>query len=437
MKILENTRTAAAALLLAVACCNAGAEDRVVVLTSYPQETISLFEAAFEKANPGTRLEIVWRMPRDAMPYLLESGSHGVDVYWSASTRNYSELASRNLLAVLPADPALPQDIGGFPIADPKLLYRASEIASYGFVCNRAQLEQRGLTCPKTWAALAEPQYMGRVLLPVPSKVGFAPLMYEILLRRLGWQEGWALIGEFGANATLFVPGGAFITDRVAKGDQDVGVTIDFFAQSAVANGAKMEFIYPDIVGFSPAHVAVLASAPHPEAARKYVDFLLSDEGQHILARPDIRKLPVRPSAFAALEPGYFNPFDEAKKQDVNYDLAKAQRRQALSAALFDVLVTDRQAALRELWQSIHRAERIAAERGDADAAAIVRQARDAATWLPLTAAQSEDPGLQRGYAEQVQAWATQVDEHRMQAAKDLQQILSRIGLPNRSANAR
>jgi hypothetical protein len=181
----------------------------------------------------------------------------------------------------------------------------------------------------------------------------------------------------------------------------------------------------------------VLASAPHPEAARKYVDFLLSDDGQKILARPDIRKLPVRPSAYATLEPGYFNPFDEAKRRIVNYDLAKAQRRQALSSALFDVLVTDRQAALRDLWQSIHLAERIVAERGDANAEAIVLKAREAATWLPVTAAQSEDPGLQRGFAEQAQAWAKQVDGHRMQAAKDLQSLLSRIDSPARSTDSR
>ena len=433
MRIMRSKGIGAFALLLSLGCGSAGAEeDKVVVLTSYPQETLSLFETAFEKANPGTRLEIVWRMPRDAMPYLLEPDSHGIDVYWSASARNYSELAGRSMLAALPSDPALPQDIGGFPIAEPKLLYRASEIAGYGFTCNRKTLEQRKQPCPKTWAALSDPQLAGRVLLPVPSKVGFAPLMYEILLQRLGWEKGWELIGQVGANATLFVPGGAFITDRVAKGEEDVGVTIDFFAQAAAANGAPLDFVYPDIVGFSPAHVAVLASAPHPQAARKYVDFLLSDAGQRILASPDIRKLPVRPSTYATLDAGYFNPFAEAKKQPVDYDLAAAQRRQALSSALFDVLITDRQAALRDLWQAIHRAERAAGN--DANALAIVKSAREAATWLPVSAAQSQDRNLQSNFTAQAQLWAKQVDEHRAQAAKDLQSLLSRIDAPSRIA---
>jgi ABC-type Fe3+ transport system substrate-binding protein len=435
MKIVSATTVATLALLLSLACGLAAAEeDKVVVLTSYPQETLSLFETAFEKANPGTRLEMIWRMPRDTMPYLLEPGSHGVDVYWSASARNYADLASRDMLAALPADPALPQDIGGFPIAEPKLLYRASEIAGYGFTCNRKALAERSQPCPKTWAALADPALAGRVLLPVPSKVGFAPLMYEILLQRLGWEKGWALIGEFGANATLFVPGGASISDRVAKGEQDVGVTIDFFAQAAAAGGAPLDFVYPDIVGFSAAHVAILSSAPHPEAARKYVAFLLSDAGQRILASPDIRKLPVRPSTYATLEAGYFNPFVEAKNQPVNYDLPVAQHRQALSSALFDVLVTDRQVALRDLWQSIHRAERVAGN--DARALAIVKSSREAATWLPVSAAQSQERGLQSNYKDQIESWAKQVDDHRAQAAKDLQSLLSSMDAPSRTAAA-
>ncbi|HVY05470.1 MAG TPA: extracellular solute-binding protein [Burkholderiales bacterium] len=427
-------RAAAAALCWIVAAGAFAADDKVVVLTSYPQETLSLFESAFEKANPGIRAEIIWRMPRDAMPYLLEPGSHGVDVYWSASARNYAELAKRDLLAPLPSDPALPRDIGGFPIADPKLLYRSSEIAGYGFACNQARLAARQLACPKTWAALAQPEYTGRVLLPVPSKVGFAPLMYEILLQRLGWERGWALITEFAANSTLFVPGGAFITDRVAKGDEDVGVTIDFFAQSAIANGAALQFVYPDMIGFSPAHVAVLAGAPHPEAARKYVEFLLSDEGQRILARPDIRKLPVRPSTYASLEPGYFNPFEAAKKQKVDFDLQAAQRRQALTSALFDVLVTDRQMALRELWASVRGAERLAADKGDADAVAAARHARETLTWVPVSASQSESAELQRGFAEQSQTWAAQIEEHRAQAAKELETLLAKLSAERHAA---
>ncbi|HWA14535.1 MAG TPA: extracellular solute-binding protein [Burkholderiales bacterium] len=418
------------ALLLAGAASAGMAEGRVVVLTSYPQETISLFEAAFEKANPGTRLEIVWRMPRDAMPYLLDAGSHGVDVYWSASARNYAELAAKDLLAPLAADPALPERIGRFPISDPGLRYRASEIASYGFACNESKLRADRLTCPATWADLAKPGYAGRILLPVPSKVGFAPLMYEILLQKLGWEAGWKVIAEAAANSVLFVPGGAFITDRIGAGEEDVGVTIDFFAKSAIANGAPMTFVYPDVIGFSPAHVAILASAPHPDEAHRYVEFLLSEEGQRILAHPDIRKLPVRPSAYAAVDAGGLNPFDPARSAAFDYDMAAAQKRQALVNALFDAMVSDRHAGLRELSQAIQQAEALAQQRGDANLASAAGRARSAMSWVPVSAMESIAPDLQKNAGERAVAWGREIDARREGALAELRPLLSRTDPP-------
>src|SRR5262245_18797718 len=61
----------------------------LVVLTSYPDEVVSRFEAAFEAAHPDYRLQIVWRMPHDALPYLSQPKQSGVDVYWSPSPRTF------------------------------------------------------------------------------------------------------------------------------------------------------------------------------------------------------------------------------------------------------------------------------------------------------------------------------------------------------------
>jgi hypothetical protein len=55
---------------------------------------------------------------------------------------------------------------------------------------------------------------------------------------------------------------------------------------------------------------------------------------------------------------------------------------------------------------------------------------------LPVNAAQSQDRGLQGNFKDQMQAWAMQVDEHRAQAMKDLQSLLSRIEAPSRTAAA-
>ncbi len=71
----------------------ASATEKVVVLTSYPQEVITPFEAAFEQAYPQYRLEILWRQSRDAMIFLHQKHSP-VDVYWTPAQRNFAVLRS-------------------------------------------------------------------------------------------------------------------------------------------------------------------------------------------------------------------------------------------------------------------------------------------------------------------------------------------------------
>src|SRR5512147_2234892 len=82
------------ALAGAAKVTNAAQRRDVVVVTSYPDEVVSRFEAAFEKAYPQWRLRIVWRMPHDALPTLRQPGPEGVDVYWTPSPRNFAILKS-------------------------------------------------------------------------------------------------------------------------------------------------------------------------------------------------------------------------------------------------------------------------------------------------------------------------------------------------------
>ena len=76
----------------------------VIVVTSYPDEVVSRFEAVFEKAFPQWRLRIVWHMPYDALPTLRQPGPEGVDVYWTPSPRNFAILKNEGLLRMLDID---------------------------------------------------------------------------------------------------------------------------------------------------------------------------------------------------------------------------------------------------------------------------------------------------------------------------------------------
>jgi ABC-type Fe3+ transport system substrate-binding protein len=370
----------------------AAATEKVVVLSSYPQEVITQFEAAFEQAYPQYRLEILWRQSRDAMAYLHQPHS-AIDVYWTPAQRNFAVLSKEGAFRKLDIDlSGLPKKIGGFQISDPDGYYVASETAGYGMAYHPGELKRLGLPVPTDWKSLAAPAFNGHVVMPIPSKVGYAPMLVDTLLQGYGWEQGWSVLEQVAANASLADAGATFISDDVGSGRIAVGMTMDFFAVSAIANGKPLRFTYPEKVGYSPAHVGIFREATNLDGARAFVSFVLSEQGQKLLFHSDIRKLPVRPAVYAGKPAGYFDPFAAAQLASYDYDLASGLMRQELVGAMFDALITRHHAALKTMWEAIHQAEQKAPDDPR------LQEARLHANWLPLIPAQANDAALQQTF---------------------------------------
>ena len=389
------------------------ATTNIVVLTSYPPEVVARVQAAFEKENPNSRLRIVWRMPHDALPTLRQPGPDGIDVYWTPSPSNFAILARAGLLAKLDIDRAgLPGRIGNTRIDDPDGFYAATETAGYGFAINPEYLARHRLVEPADWSDLAAPAYDGHIVLPNPARVGFAPVMADIPLQAYGWERGWATWSTIVANSALIDRGSNFISDELTEARRGIGISIDFFVNAAIAKGAPIRFVYPKHGGINPGQVGILAATPNPQGAKAFVAFLLGDTCQKLLAHPDIRKLPVRPSVYASLPADYYNPFAAAEHGDFAYDNERGRLRLPVIAALFDVALARRQAQLAKLWRRARKATGKSAE-----------EARRLLGIVPLGEAAADDRGLQDIFAqreddahaqEQAQAtekrWAAEVD---------------------------
>ncbi|THF64707.1 extracellular solute-binding protein [Pseudothauera nasutitermitis] len=365
------------------------APSPVVVLTSYPEEMMSRFEAAFERAHPQYRLQLRWRRPSDALTDLLKPGQDGVDVYWAASPRTFERLKETKALQTLGIDlSGLPAKLGGTRISDVDGLFVATELAGYGYVYAPAELARLGVPVPQDWRDLADPRLAGRIALPDPSRVGFAPVLVDIVLQAYGWEAGWALWSEIAGLSTLIRSGGGRVAEEVGPGRAAIGLSIDFFVAAAIAGGAPLRFAYPLHGGINPAHVALTAGAPNPAGGRAFAAFLLSEEGQRLLAAEDIRKLPVRPSVYATLPAGYHDPFAAAAAGGYAYDNEAGRARLTLVATLFaQMFIQGEQGHERyvALWSRIHAAERAGRD---------LRQIRALLGTPPLSERAAADPAL-------------------------------------------
>lgn len=385
-----------AALLFASAAQSQTTPQTLTVISSYPADVIERMEAAFEKAHPDYRLNIIWRMPQDALPYLQQPKQGGVDVYWAASPRTFNQLKAEGALQKLNTDlSGLPETIGNTRLRDSDKFFTATEMAGFGFAINPQALAALDVAPIKTWHDLTNPALAGKVLVPNPALVGFAPVLVDIPLQGYGWNEGWALWSEIVGNAELVERGGAFISDRIATGELAVGLSIDFFIASAIANGAPISFVYPDRSGINPAHIAITASTNQLPSAKIFVRFVLSPEGQQLLTHSDIRKLPVRPEVYQQLPADYYRPFAAAARHELDYDNDKGRARLGIVSALFNQHLAYRHAEQRALWQQLHALEA---------AGKTQPQLRQLLTAVPLSEAEAASPKLQQQFRDRLEA---------------------------------
>jgi len=81
----------------------------------------------------------------------------------------------------------------------------------------------------------------------------------------------------------------------VASGERPYGIIVDFMALNAKAKGSPVEFVFPsEGVPAVTEPVAIMSSAKNVPAAKKFIDFILSDEGQKLALEQGY--LPAKPS---------------------------------------------------------------------------------------------------------------------------------------------
>lgn len=280
---------------LATAGFAAAAEGRLVVYTSQPnadaQQTVDAFSAAY----PGVEVEWVRDGTTEIMARLateFEAGSPQPDILLIADTVTMEGLKQEGRLLAYPqADTSAYAD----GLMDPEGYYFSTKLITTGIVYNTA-----APFVPESWLDLVRPEASGQVRIPSPLTSGAALIHLETLVTNL--DMGWGYYEALAAQDTIASGGNGGTFNAVAGGEQLFGMVVDFLAIREKANGAPVEFVFP-VEGVSAVTepVAILATAQNPDAARAFVDFLLSPAGQQMAA--DQGYIPAHPAI--ALPAGY------------------------------------------------------------------------------------------------------------------------------------
>ena len=367
-------------------------ESQVTVITSFSRDVTQPFVAAFEKAHPGTKVEVQNRSTSAAVAFVRETRSAPPDLFWASAPDAFEVLKAANLLAKPDIDTSgIPARIGSQPTNDPDGRYFGFAVSGYGIMYNTRYIRANSLPVPKEWADLTKPVYAGHVGISAPSRSGTTHLTVETILQGEGWEKGWAQLLAMAGNFAQVSDRSFGVPDAVNSGQYGIGIVIDFFGLSAKASGFPVEFVYPSVTTLVPANIGMIEGAKSPNAAKAFIGFLLSPEGQLVLLNPKVMRLPVRPEAYAKAPAGFPNPFkDKGLGAKVNFDSDVSEARYALLNSLFDRLITFRLKELTEAWRAVHAAE---AKKPGAEGQKLLAEARAKLTHVPITEAEAKSLG--------------------------------------------
>lgn len=375
---------AAAALSLIAGCSNNSSGEktagttrakagtnatRISVISPHSDDIKDEFGRAWKAKHPDIELKWVDQGGgSDALNFMQarfkqKPDGIGHDLFFGGGPDAFAELESGGLLQSLPSDYGVPADLNGVPLRGKDNTWVAAALSGFGILVNQSIATRDALPVPKVWGDLGHPKLRDRVELADPRRSSSAHAAYEIILQTNGWDGGWKILSQIAGNSRRFARGSSDLPRDVASGEAVMAPAVDFYARAAIAlAGEKLKFVSPqgqNVITSDP--IAILKGAPNAEAARQFVQFVMSPEGQKLwMLKKGASGGPSQKDLFrqAAL-PSLYKPIPKDSLISANpytiqntrrYDAAKAAKRRKALDELIGAVLIDNHDAVKAKW---------------------------------------------------------------------------------------
>ena len=288
-----------ATLALVCGSCGDRKSSREVVLYASIDETYTREVARLFEAQTGITVKLVSDTEATKSTGLVnrliaEKNRPVADVFWSGDVMRAAMLKQRGI-----ARPYQPAGIGDLPKfhSDPDQAFTGTAGRLRLIVYHK---DRAGDTLPSSVLDLAEPEFAGRSCLANPM-FGTSSMHAAVLFESLGDERARKFFRDFAANGGRMLSSNGEVKRRVASGEFAFGLTDSDDVSVALGDGKPVGFIVPDQQDggsgavLIPTAAVLIEGAPHPEEARKLVDFLASATVENYLAESIAGHFPLRP----------------------------------------------------------------------------------------------------------------------------------------------
>lgn len=291
---------------------SAGAKEKLMVYTSMKEVVIGELRDAFTKKHPNISFDYYSAGAGKIMAKIAaerQSKQLVCDVLWTSEVPDFYALKKEGVLEKYISPEA--QYVVS-PVTDPEGEFTPARLGTLGITYNTGKVKNP----PKTWQDLLKPEFKGGFAVANPALSGTSMVSVGMIVNNLGWDYIKSLKG----NGAKMGQGSGQVVDDTAAGDLLACVGVDYITIDKVKKGAPLAIVFPPEMLVIPSPVAIFKGTPNLGAAKKFVDFLLSKEGQTIIAGS--YTLPVRRDVPILKDVGLVEP-DEAVKRAMKIDYLK------------------------------------------------------------------------------------------------------------------
>ncbi|RCW74925.1 ABC transporter substrate-binding protein [Saliterribacillus persicus] len=237
----------------------------------YPDVDVSIYRSGTEEVISKIQAE-------------KEAGDVQADVLLVADAVTFESLKQQEMLLSYESEEA-----GAIPanFVDEENMYFGTKVMSTALVVNTENVTD----LPTSWNVLTEEAANNNMIMPSPLYSGAAAYNLGVITR--DDRFGWDFYENIEANGATITQGNGAVLKGVAAGEADYGMVVDFIVARAEAEGSPVTIVYPEEgVPVITEPIGIMKDAENEDAAKAFVDFVLSEEGQQLAV--DIGYTPIR-----------------------------------------------------------------------------------------------------------------------------------------------
>ncbi|AKE39002.1 ABC-type Fe3+ transport system, periplasmic component [Corynebacterium camporealensis] len=259
-----------------------GETQTITVYTSEPEEKVDEINAAFNEQHPDIEVE-VYRAGTGDLNARIESekstGEVEADILWAADAATFEGYSDDLIELDLDTDALIDE------VKDEENKYIGTRIIPTVIAYNTNEIDE----APESWAELTDEKYADQLIMPDPAVSGAAAFNAAVWDEELDddWME------KLGENQPMIAQSNGPTSQEIASGARPVGVVVDYLIRDLEADGSPVALSYPtEGVPYVSEPAGIFESSDAQDAALKYIEFLISEEGQKLAVEQAY--LPVR-----------------------------------------------------------------------------------------------------------------------------------------------